>query len=329
MPKIALDGNIVVRTFTPPPSGFDPLTASQFDLLKHGFPARPDHIPHFKLYEKVFGQMRGRFRYVEPTFKVNANRPTDTSKRLPPKRADVKPLTGVETKAIWSGSIVRPPTGQSVRWVTGGWTIPNVSSPSDGLTYYAALWIGIGGASDEDLLCQVGVILDVTTTGSKVTRDCTAWFMWAPNFYGIQAVNLPVTVGDSVAATICTAGAGATEATIFIANLTSGHVTSFLTSAPEGTLSGDCAEWVVERPVAGGQIDLLANYVNVFFSDCLAVSYLPDGTIGADLGGGSQNSLDMVLLAGPDPAQVISHGILVSDTVVQCEFISSGEGGGY
>ena len=127
MARITLDGGIKVRTFSPPPPGFDPLNASAADLLKHGFPARPDHPQHLERYKRVFGQMKNRFQYIEPEFKVSKNR------RRRPIAPPIAPVvgTGNEFHPFWSGGSVIPPAGQSFRWIVGEWTVPNVGAPED------------------------------------------------------------------------------------------------------------------------------------------------------------------------------------------------------
>jgi hypothetical protein len=335
--RITLDGGVKVRTFTPPPRGFDPITASQTDLLKHGFPARPDHPEHLERYKRVFGLMKGRFEYIEPTFRVNPNRRHGTAaSRHFTGTVGVKPPvvgTGNEISSIWSGGVVFPPSQMSFRWLTGEWTIPNVNAPDDGQTYFCAIWVGIDGdASKPSLdLCQAGINLDVTRNGSNVSRDCAAWCEWFPGpELGIP--NFPVTFGDTVVVTICTTGVGATEALIFFANLTGGFGTSFLLEAglfPDGTqisLVGDSAQWVVERPAVNGVTALLANYVNVFFSGCVAVAYSADGTSSEVVDGGTEIHIDMRPLGAPFPSGLLSRGALISDTVVQCTFEASGTG---
>jgi hypothetical protein len=65
MARITLDGGVKFRTFTPPPRGFYPITSSPADLLKHGFPARPDHPQQLARYKRVLGGvMKDTFRYL-------------------------------------------------------------------------------------------------------------------------------------------------------------------------------------------------------------------------------------------------------------------------
>jgi Peptidase A4 family len=337
MARIKLDGGIHVRTFAPPPRGFDPITASAADLFKHGFPARPDHPEHLERFKRVFGQLKDRFHYIEPTFRVNPKRRhgTAASRHFGGKVVAKPPVTGTgnEFSSIWSGALVFPAPGQSFRWIVGEWTIPNVSSPDDNQTYYCATWIGIDGDSSvpSQDLCQAGINMDVTRSGGNITRNCSAWCEWFPG-QELEIPNFPVTFGDTVAITICTTGAGSTEALIFYANLTSGMGTSFILDAgtfPDGSqisLLGDSAQWVVERPEVGGNTALLANYVELFFSGCQAVSYSADGTQSEVLNGGSEIHIDMLPFGAPSPSGILSRGILVADKVVQCVFVAPGNG---
>jgi Peptidase A4 family len=337
MTRITLDGGIKVRTFTPPPCDFDPITASPADLFKHGFPARPDHPEHLERYKRLFGLMKDRFQYIEPTFRINPNRRHGTAaSRHFPGAVDVKPPvvgTGNEISSIWSGGLVFPPTGMSFRWISGGWTIPNVSAPTDGQTFFCATWVGIDGdASVASLdLCQAGINLDVTRNGDNISRDCAAWCEWFPGpELGIP--NFPVTFGDTVVITICTTGIGATEALIFFANLTGGFGTSFILEAGQFqdgsqiSLLGDSAQWVVERPLVNGATALLANYAEVFFSGCVAVAYSADGTSSEVVDGGTEVRIDMLPLGASFPSGILSRGVLVADTVVQCLFEAPGTG---
>jgi hypothetical protein len=67
-----------------------------------------------------------------------------------------------------------------------------------------------------------------------------------------------------------------------------------------------------------GAISLLADYVDVFFSGCDAVAYSSSGASEV-VPGGSQIHIDM---ADSPSTTVISQGILVAPTVVQCQYIS-------
>jgi hypothetical protein len=336
MPRIALEEDIKVRTFPPPPHGFDPITASAKELSRHGFPARPAHPKHLEQYTRLFGAMKDRFTYIEPKFRVNPNRrhgPAASRNFGSAVNAVPAVGTGNEYSPIWSGSLAFPPAGESFRWIVGSWTVPNVNAPDDGRTYYCATWIGIDGDSSvaSQDLCQAGINMDVTRSGDNATLNCSAWCEWFPG-PELEIPNFLVTFGDTVAITLCTSGVGATEATIFFANITSGHGTSFVLDAGQfgdGTqisLVGDSAEWVVERPEVNGSTALLADYVQVFFSGCDAVSYTADGSSSAVAGGGTQIHIDMLPFGANPPQGLLSRGELISDTVVECQFVATGDG---
>lgn len=132
MPLITLDNGIKITTFQPPP-GFNPLTASPEDVVKNGFPTRPEDPHHLDRYKRVFRQLNGKFHYVEPTFRVNSER------RHGPRMR--RPQDGTETSTNWSGGIVYAPSGQSFKWVEGDWVVPNVDAPTQNQWYYCASWV--------------------------------------------------------------------------------------------------------------------------------------------------------------------------------------------
>jgi hypothetical protein len=138
-----------------------------------------------------------------------------------------------------------------------------------------------------------------------------------PRLHQNQFGPVQVNAGDLVSPVVCTAGAGATEATVLFANWTSGGATSFVIEAPAGTtLVGNCAEWVVERPLVNGAESMLADYGEVFFSGCDAGLYSGSGDLQV-IGGGTQVHIDMI----PPPLTTpLSAGILVAPEVVQCVY---------
>ena len=322
MARITLDGGVKVRTFSPPPSGFHPLTASAADLTKYGFPPRPDHPQHLEHYGRLFDQITDSFHYIEPTFQVNTN-----IRHGVVPRPDVVIQAGNEVNPIWSGGVVFAPPEMSFRWIAGQWMVPNVNAPNENQGYYAAVWIGIDGDGSPQSpdVCQAGINCDVSRSGTSVSRTFYPWWEWfqaSADTGEVQITNLEVGPGDTVGVVMFTTGAGSTEAIVFFANLTSNIGTSFVMEAQPGvSLVGNSAEWVVERPTVDGQISMLADYGEVFFSGCDAVAYSPDGTNSELVGGGTEVYIDMTDFND----DILSHGILIDPTVVQCVYMSSGE----
>lgn len=317
MKTIALNEKVKVRTFTPPPGGFNPLTASAAELAKYGFPAKPESAQHQELYKRLFNQMKGRFHYVEPTLQITPKKRHGRAKTA----KKVKQSAGNDYNLQWSGGMVLPPTGMSFRWLTGEWVVPNVAPPDEDGDYYCAAWIGLDGGDLVPSLdvVQAGVNCDISRRNGKPTQPTIStwceWYQDGADTGEMTVNNLKVNAGDTVAVTLCTTGAGATEAMIFFANVTQGMGTSLVIEAQPGvSLMGDCAEWVVERPLVNGEISTLADYGQVFFAGCDAVAYAPDGSSQQVVPGGSEIYIDMV-----DPDDTIaSHGVLVAPTVVEC-----------
>jgi Peptidase A4 family len=291
-----------LRTFEPPPAGFDPLKAEDADLIKHGFPRRPVEDPRaMQRYEAVLRRMQGKLRYIVPTFR---------------QRADVKhrplgTIEGTESSNNWSGAVQHAPKGQAFRWVQGDWTVPNVYPPTEGQWFYCSNWIGIDGDGSRDV-CQAGIECEVFQFGPFLIRNIYAWSEWFPESE-VAISNFPVEAGDEITCLICTSGQGATSAAIFLANRSSGAATSFAITAPTHTqLVGNSAEWVVERPEVNGVLAELADYGSVFFFNADAW----DGSAVLDAGNG--NNIDM-----DEGGGVVSEGVLDAPTVIQCLYVGT------
>jgi hypothetical protein len=297
MAIIQLDKGATITTFRLPPSDFDPLTASPGDLVRFGFPLRPDDPQLLARYRSVFGRLKGKVRYIEPAFKV------DTTKTTHVQPAKTK--AGPETSGNWSGGVVYAPTGQSFKWVQGEWVCPNVYPPTQNQAYYSVNWIGIDGDGSGDV-CQAGMVCEVTNN----SRTINPWHEWFPSDW-VNITNLLILPGDLISMVICTQGAGSTSATISFANVSSGLATSYIITAPTGTkLVGNSAEWIVETPGINGQTAELPDYGEVFFSNCQAGL-----TNGSTVNGGTGDNIN--LLQG---GKTLSTGTLITPTVIRCQY---------
>jgi hypothetical protein len=298
MKTITLDNGIKVMTSAPSPN-FNPLTATAADLAANGFPSMPDDPKQRARYAKVFGQIKNKYTYVEPTFRINAEKTHGPRKSV---------AAGTQTSTNWSGGVLPAPAGQSFKWVYGDWVVPDVDAPTTGQWYYCASWIGIDGDGSPDVF-QAGVESEVYRTGTAITKNFYPWWEWYPTAE-VQITNLPFSPGDMVTMVLCSAsGAGSTTGTVFFTNRTTGASTNVTLTAPSGTkLVGNCAEWIVEAPTVGGSQSALADYGEVFFSVCEAVT-----TAGTTLNGGTGNNINMT--AG---SATVSDGVLITPTIIQC-----------
>ncbi len=295
MKRMELEGGLEIVTFGPP-KDFDPLTAAAGDLEKNGFPSFPDSAHHRERFKRVFGQLKNKFHYIQPTMRVN-------KEKVHGPRAK-RPTDGTETSTNWSGAVVYAPAGQSFSWVQGDWIVPNVDAPTENEWYYCASWIGIDGDGSGDVF-QAGVECDVYRSGSTITRNIYPWWEWYPT-PEVQITNLPMNPGDMVTMLLCSAqGAGSTKGTVFFTNRTTGASTSVALTAPGTTkLVGNSAEWIVEAPTVGGAQSALADYGEVFFSVCEAVT-----NKSTTVNGGTGNNINL---------GSVSQGNLITPTIVQC-----------
>jgi Peptidase A4 family len=95
---------------------------------------------------------------------------------------------------------------------------------------------------------------------------------------------------------------------------TTGATTSVALTAPAGTqLKGNCAEWIVEAPTVGGAQSAAADYGQVFFNVCEAVTAKK-----VTIGRGTGDNINMT--AG---SSVVSDGSLITSTVVECEYVGT------
>jgi Peptidase A4 family len=303
MAQFALDQGVKITTFEPPPQGFNPLTAAQAELTKYGLPTRLDDAHHLERYKQVWAQLKGKYHYIQPTFRVNSEKSHGPRKR--------RPTDSTETSGNWSGGVVYAPSGQSFKWIEGDWVVPDVDAPTQNQWYYCANWIGIDGDGSGDV-CQAGVECEVFQSGTSITRHIYPWHEWFPA-PEVQITNLAINPGDMVTMLICTGqAAGSTTATIYFSNRTSGASTSYSITAPGTTkLVGNSAEWIVEAPTVGGSQSAIADYGQVFFNVCEAQT-----NNGTTLNGGSGNNINMT--AG---GNAVSNGSLVSPTVVECQYV--------
>jgi hypothetical protein len=299
-----------------PPASFSPLTATDAQLAHHGFPRRPNAETHPRLRSKWDRVMARRPRVIVPEFELISRF------RTRPSGGGLAPGAAPATNDHWSGAVTSPPAGQAFNTVSGSWVVPNAGPPpstwtssgwSDG-TYMVVTWIGIDGwgvTGSTDVL-QAGTATQVTVSGGTPTVSTFAWYEWWTDLW-IQFANFPVSAGDTIACTVC--APSTTHGFVAISNLTTGTATSVGVSPPSGvSLTGNCAEWIVERPTdAAGVLYTLPDYGATFFYD--AVAGTP--TREADLSGAT--AINMVV-----GGTTVSTGVVETTGIVTAYFGTNG-----
>ena len=256
-----------IRLFTPPPAGFDPVRATDRELLAHGYPARPDPERQPELHKHWTAMLSRPITVIRPEFE-----------EAPPQLGG-KQLSYADTQGSgWAGSqFIVAGGGDPVQFVTGQWTVPAVAVPEGdhGLSM-CATWIGIDAPSDgDDHILQTGTTQQINYGDSP---SAFAWFQWFPAPPSTLS-NLAVSPGDVVYGLICVDTS--TEARIYLGNMTTGQLVSFVKDgSPEGlSVAGDTAEWILECPhdLKTGDFELLTKFGDIYFDNCLAGTNGPDG----------------------------------------------------
>ena len=257
-----------IRTYEPPPAGFNPLTASPSSLRYHGFPTRPDARKEPKL-RQLWDKMLSRPRtWITPTFREVPGKSHGPALRPGRSRARVSASRGIAnaTSSNWSGSVAFPSARRTFGWVAGQWTVPNPHAPGFG-SYYASEWVGIDGWGSPDVL-QAGTETEKVDLGIFSFTQVYTWWEWFPAGE-VAITNLPVSAGDIMYCLICVNST--TTATVYFTNQSSGVSTSFSITAPRGTtLVGNSAEWIVERPTINGSVASLSDTKVVYFDEGIA-----------------------------------------------------------
>jgi Peptidase A4 family len=299
--KLELARGLTVRTFPLPPTDFSPIKATSKDLLRYGFPSRPEQPELLERWERILSRP---IHPIQPVFRA-----MDYKRHH--LRGESGPTHGVESSNVWSGAVVYAPAGTTMKWVEGTWTVPDAFPPrgfADGVWYSASTWVGIDGDGSGDVI-QAGCDSDVLSSGGNLQRQLNPWWEWYPGG-SFWISNLPIRQGDTVNCLICVTSA--TEASIFLYNVTSGVAASFVATPPAGTSAvGNSAEWVVEALAIDTAGPELARYGDVYFDECNAstsanVLRRPD----------QGNTINMTDSTGA----VISRGTIETPTLVQVRY---------
>jgi hypothetical protein len=247
-----------------PPPSFDPLTASDAALAHYGFPPRPDETTAPAAYASWKKVMTLHVRRITPVFQATtiANRPAMLSST--PKGGG-KGATG-SSSGNWSGYAIvnsNNPFMATNTTIYGSFVIPVAQQAFGTCTNtldYSSQWVGIDGYGSPDVF-QAGVEADAKCSGSYYS----AWYEWYPNNES-RIGNFAVTAGDLIYLYIW--NTSLTQGNYYIVNVTANTSTSAQFTAPSGTqLTGNSAEWVVERPGVGGGLATLTNYTTIPWYD--------------------------------------------------------------
>lgn len=253
------DGPALITPTVPPP-GFNPLTATNAQLIANGLPPHPAGVhPGWWI------------RAVTNNHWVPLHFTTLHGRTHIPHMAPAAPQGGSGTAASgglntsnWSGNEDYTSSGP-YQSIVAQWVVPSVTSLS-GQNAYSSVWPGLGlGNSDSAQLFQAGSEQDSTWlyvlhVGEKQYFNYALWWEITAYDGGMyprqQGVGFGASPGQTVFVNV-SYDTSTGQAHFYIKNDSTGQVDSFNVNAP-GTFGGKHAEWIYERTEENGNYPQLA-----------------------------------------------------------------------
>jgi|GEM_PF-1638022 len=306
-----------LKVYEAPPDGFDPHSASDKLLRKHGFPRRPDpeKEPQLsKLWRDAFSRpvkvikpqlaVDRVMSQRRPLLNMNAPEKNTLNKHAQSKKSDFGP-------SGWGGVIVQTSSlgynpFEPANVVYAQLVVPTMESFPNELNQplTVGFWVGLGGAFGSQELLQAGIA--ATVNGNNTSY--WAWFEWYTTQYQDPAVaitNFPISPGDLITVLVCTPQPD--HGFVSMLNVKTNVTTSVGVPARPGiTSDGTTAEWIVE-----GVSPQLPDFVDVVFVNITAGTQhhsfdLTDGTLTSI--SGTNGNLTTASIMSPKAAGVIWDG---------------------
>jgi hypothetical protein len=256
-----------ITTYDAPPAGFDPNTAEDRLLRKHGIPRRPDVVsePHLKrIWDAAFASKPTFIKAEVAVDHVMAKRKTPViNKESADKKDAGKKTTGKKFSPHgWAGAVVPVKNlgfnpAEPVLSVYGEWFIPTITAIANepNTPETVGFWVGIDGFGNSQVL-QAGTA--ATITGKNINN--WVWTEWYP-LPPIQVTNFPIKPGDYITVLVCAAQPN--HGFCSMLNKTTNQAISIgITNPTNVTSIGATAEWIVE-----GISDILPVFSTVVFTN--------------------------------------------------------------
>ncbi len=245
MPGIQTPDGKKVHIYPAPPKNFDPFTATEKDLMKHGLPLRPDPRTQpgmAALWDRLAARYRS-FEHLEP----QPDTTTAAKKAVTPHGLGPDPIESCGYQLLSS-----PAAPFTVLFVT--WTVPDLQfTPSPlGLDYFHT-FVGLG-------------FLDLHVEMTVDTAQNVTSHIWAQS---VGNINLPVRPGDVISGSLCLQTNQAGTASYFLTNETTAQTINF--TVPSGfppavaVNAGVTRSWPLNQPFPP-----LARFGVVYFDEISA-----------------------------------------------------------
>jgi hypothetical protein len=262
-----IDG--VENHYLVPPDGFTPLTATDDELERYCFPARPDIFSDdYAEWETLMANYRETPDPIIKTKRVSLDRVSLDKEVLSTSASSVMATSTTRYSRIWSGyeSNLGSSSATFYNQVQMDYIHPTISSTSG--SCYNSYWVGLGGRNSGKLV-QAG-----TATSGSSTH--VAWYEYlsdTASSVSMQIISsLTINAGDNIHVYISFQKAN-NKFEYYIANNTTGQsAAAYVTLASSDYLDGTTAEWIVERCTNGstGLPYNLGNYGTITLTTCKA-----------------------------------------------------------
>jgi hypothetical protein len=256
-----------VYAYTQPPAGFNPVTAPAADLELYGYPARPAANESAKASARWATIVNPKLRRIVPEL-------LRTNIYHRPAAGLVIQNSGKDTYSLnWSGYVLVH-NKHSFDSVAGAWIVPTAQAfICSGVMGYSAQWVGIDGwpNSISGNILQAGSEADASCVNNTTTTDYYPWIEWyTGREFKLAQQNgdpLPFAPGDYLIVTVTATdwfdGASENGALNFTDVTQNWQISETFSAASLGGefVTGQSAEWILERPLVNDAFPPLANYV--------------------------------------------------------------------
>jgi len=261
------------------PDSFDPRTASQADLTRHGLmwrkPRKEDPPEMRAAWDRAFSRKWLEKDRIVPELHPQLGVTHHYRGAKPKQQTNTSYLT-----RSWAGAGTK--TG---KWtsVIGYWKVPVVTEPPEvqGTEggWNSSSWLGLDGFFGSNDVLQAGVQQRVVLLPpfNIPISIYVAWFEWyappqvnSPGYiYQTNIANFPVKATDQV---YCGVGYnGTTSGSITFANETNGaHFSITLAPPPGASFDGQSCEWIMEAPDGGEPTSSIPSFSPVTFTTSFA-----------------------------------------------------------
>lgn len=252
-----------VVAYGQPPAGFDPVSASDPDLDRYGFPPRPDP-------QNAPGAFAHWQQLVSVPLAASPQLTQTTIYNGPPQHLTTgQGLSNgnvAATSGNWSGYAVVGPNGtftSNNSFVFQEWVVPIAQTAfrvCNGVPVFSSQWDGFDGTNGSSDVLQAGTEADAACSGGTRSTLYRSWIEWFPN--PEVAVSAPKAQPGDVMGSEVWFTTTSPHGHALIANYTLNTSATYGFNPPSGTVFfGNSAEWIEERPGINGGLADLTNYV--------------------------------------------------------------------